>query len=158
MTCGARAAGRPLAVLPAAALCAWLTACAQGVPPTTGQRPSTHLTGAADSPLARAYTPPGGDTTLSGVALLGDPLQALASRVLLACAARRALDVQVYIWRPDVSGQVLLHELWRAARRGVRVRLLLDDNGSAGMDTWLQALAAQPGVEVRLFNPFPNRT
>ncbi len=45
----------------------------------------------------------------------------------------------------------------QAARRGVRVRLLLDDNGSAGMDAWLQTLATQPGVEVRLFNPFSRR-
>ena len=154
---GTTAAVRCLRLLLAAVACTWLAACAQGVPPASGQRPSSHFTGAADSPLARAYTPPGGDTALSGVAMLGDPLQALASRVLLARAAQRGLDVQVYIWRPDVSGQLLLHELWRAARRGVRVRLLLDDNGSAGMDIWLQALAAQPGVEVRLFNPFRQR-
>ena len=157
MRWGTCAAGRHLGLLLAAAVCIWLTACAQDLPPPSGQGLSTHLTGAADSPLARAYTPPGGDTALSGVALLGDPLQALASRVLLARTAQRGLDVQVYIWRPDVSGHVLLHELWRAAQRGVRVRLLLDDNGSAGMDTWLQALAAQPGVEVRLFNPFRQR-
>jgi putative cardiolipin synthase len=156
MRWGTCAAGRRLSLLLAAAVCVWLTACAQGVP-LSGQQPSTHLTGAADSPLAQAYTPPGGDAALSGVALLGDPLQALASRVLLARTAQRGLDVQVYIWRPDVSGHVLLHELWRAAQRGVRVRLLLDDNGSAGMDIWLQALAAQPGVEVRLFNPFRQR-
>lgn len=154
---GAGAALRCLRLVLAVLACAWLGACAQGVPPTDGQRPSSRLIGAPDSPLARAYTPPGGDTALSGVALLGDPLQALASRLLLARAAQRGLDVQVYIWRPDVSGHVLLHELWRAARRGVRVRLLLDDNGSAGMDLWLQALAAQPGVEVRLFNPFHHR-
>ena len=40
----------------------------------------------------------------------------------------------------------------------MRVRLLLDDNGSAGMDTWLQALAAHPSVQVRLFNPFSQRS
>ena len=138
---------------------AWvgLTACAYSLPPLPERQPSTHLTAAADSPLAKAYNPPLGNTALTGVSVLSDPTQALASRVLLARAAQRGLDVQVYIWRPDASGHLLLHELWRAAQRGVRVRLLLDDNGIAGMDAWLQALAAQPGVEVRLFNPFVQR-
>lgn len=152
--CGAtRRLGLPLAV----AACAGLTACAYGLPPMPPRELTTHLEAAVDSPLAQAYNPPLGNTALNGVSLLRDPAQALASRVLLARAAQRGLDVQVYIWRPDVSGQLMLHELWRAARRGVRVRLLLDDNGSAGMDTWLQALAAEPGVEVRLFNPFRHR-
>lgn len=143
----------------AAALCAWLalSGCAHRLPPLPEREPSTHLIAGADSALARAYAPPGGDATLSGVALLRDPTQALASRVLLARTAQRALDVQVYIWRPDASGLLLLHELRRAAQRGVRVRLLLDDNGSDGMDAWLQAAATQPGVEVRLFNPFAQR-
>ena len=149
--------GRQLRLALAAGACVGLTACAYGLPPLPDRQPSTHLTAAADSPLAKAYNPPLGNTALTGVTVLSDPTQALASRVLLARAAQRGLDVQVYIWRPDVSGHLLLHELWRAAQRGVRVRLLLDDNGSAGMDSWLQALAAQPGVEVRLFNPFIQR-
>ena len=153
-----RSARQRLGVAFATGACVGLTACASGLPPLPERQPSTHLTASADSPLAKAYNPPQGNTALNGVALLADPTQALASRVLLARAAQRALDVQVYIWRPDVSGQVMLHELWRAAQRGVRVRLLLDDNGSAGMDTWLQALATHPQVQVRLFNPFAQRT
>lgn len=153
----ARSAWRRLGLVLCPAACAGLTACAYGLPPLPDRQASTHLLAAADSPLARAYNPPLGNAALSGVALLGDPTQALASRILLARSAQRGLDVQVYIWRPDVSGHVMLHELWRAAQRGVRVRLLLDDNGSAGMDAWLQALATQPGVEVRLFNPFSQR-
>jgi len=39
----------------------------------------------------------------------------------------------------------------------VRVRLLLDDNGIAGLDPLLAALDSHPGVEVRLFNPYPHR-
>lgn len=153
----ARSAWRRLGMALCVTACAGLTACAYGLPPLPDRQASTHLVGAADSPLARAYDPPLGNAALSGVALLDDPTQALASRMLLARSAQRGLDVQVYIWRPDVSGHIMLHELWRAAQRGVRVRLLLDDNGSAGMDTWLQALATQPGVEVRLFNPFSHR-
>src|SRR3546814_603208 len=52
----------------------------------------------------------------------------------------------------------MLDELRRAAERGVRVRLLLDDLGVSGLDSDLAALDALPDVEVRLFNPFILRT
>lgn len=95
---------------------------------------------------------------LAGLTLLGDPLDAFVARVLLAEAADASLDVQYYIWRPDTSGTLLLHALYRAAERGVRVRLLLDDNGIGGMDGMLAALDRHPNVEVRLYNPFVVRT
>ena len=142
-----------------ALLCAvWLTACASGFPHLPERTHSTHLPTPADSPLAKVYHPPQTDTPLDRVTLLSDPTQALATRMLLTRSAQRSLDIQVYIWKPDASGMVMLHELWHAAERGVRVRLLLDDNGSEGMDTWLLALDAHPGIEVRLFNPFRQRT
>src|SRR5690554_6888172 len=90
----------------------------------------------------------------SGIYALPDPHDAFAARVLLARAAERTLDVQYYIWHGDMTGTLLLEELHAAADRGVRVRLLLDDNGTVGLDTELAALAQHPQIEVRLFNPF----
>ena len=90
----------------------------------------------------------------SGIYALNDPQEAFAARALLARAADQTLDVQYYIWRADKTGRLLLHELLMAADRGVRVRLLLDDGGTAGLDDELQALAQHPNVQVRLFNPF----
>src|SRR5690554_5866298 len=90
----------------------------------------------------------------SGIYALPDPHDAFAARVLLARAAERTLDVQYYIWHGDMTGTLLLEELHAAADRGVRVRLLLDDNGTVGLDTELAALAMHPAIEVRLFNPF----
>lgn len=90
----------------------------------------------------------------SGVVLLPDPFDAFAVRALLAEAAETSLDVQYYIWRPDTTGTLMLYTLYRAAERGVRVRLLLDDNGIAGMDDILAALSQHPSIEIRLFNPF----
>ena len=91
----------------------------------------------------------------SGLYPLDDPLAAFAARVLLARRAERTLDAQYYIWQNDITGTMLLAELERAAKRGVRVRLLLDDNGIRGaLDDTLAALAAEPNFEVRLFNPF----
>lgn len=91
---------------------------------------------------------------LSGVHPLPDPLDAFASRFLLIRQAEQTLDVQYYIWRADMTGTLLMEELLDAANRGVRVRLLLDDNGINGTDNELAALNEHPNFEVRLFNPF----
>jgi len=93
----------------------------------------------------------------SGVLPLGNGRDAFAARALLAEAAERSLDVQYYIWRDDTSGTLLTDALWRAAERGVRVRLLLDDANTRGLDALIAALDAHRNIEVRLFNPFANR-
>lgn len=90
---------------------------------------------------------------LSGHRLLRNGKDAFAARVLLARSAERTIDVQYYIWRADLSGSLLLDELEAAAKRGVRVRLILDDVGTARLDDRLAILADQPNFEVRLYNP-----
>ena len=94
------------------------------------------------------------DDSDSGIYALTDAQEAFAARALLARAAQHSLDVQYYIWRADKTGRLLLNELLMAADRGVQVRLLLDDLGTAGLDAELLALNAHPHVQVRLFNPF----
>jgi putative cardiolipin synthase len=79
---------------------------------------------------------------------------AFAARAMLANAAERTLDVQYYMWHADTTGKLLFASLKAAAERGVRVRLLLDDNNTTGMDQLLLALDNLPNMEVRLFNPF----
>jgi putative cardiolipin synthase len=95
---------------------------------------------------------------LSGVVPLVDGRDALAARVLLARAAQETIDVQYYIWQMDTTGWLLLEELRAAAERGVRVRLLLDDNGIPGLDNVLADLDAMDTVEIRIFNPFTMRS
>jgi len=90
---------------------------------------------------------------LSGIKLLRDGKDAFAARVLLARSAERTIDAQYYIWHDDLSGSLLLDELEAAANRGVRVRLLVDDVGTARLDARLSCLASVPNIEVRLFNP-----
>lgn len=91
---------------------------------------------------------------LSGLHLLGEAHDAFAARILLARAAERTLDLQYYIWHGDRTGTLLLEAVHQAAERGVQVRLLLDDNGIAGLDTILAALDGHPNIAVRIFNPF----
>jgi cardiolipin synthase C len=107
----------------------------------------THL-GRAISPLVEAHP------DVCGIYPLRDSRDAFAARIQLARAAERTLDVQYYIWRDDMTGTLLFSALYEAADRGVRVRLLLDDNNTRGLDRILAALDAHPKIEVRLFNPF----
>ncbi|MCI4053420.1 phospholipase D-like domain-containing protein, partial [Klebsiella pneumoniae] len=86
--------------------------------------------------------------------LLNDPHEAFAARAALIESAEHSLDLQYYIWRNDISGRLLFNLVYLAAERGVRVRLLLDDNNTRGLDDLLLALDSHPNIEVRLFNPF----
>lgn len=129
-------------------------------PPLDGRSTSQALLSrdGSDTRLGRGLAPaverhPG----LSGVTPLADPLDAFAARMLLIAAAQRTIDIQYYIWRDDITGNLLLHALHEAARRQVRVRLLVDDNGTSGLDQKLALLNAEQSAEVRLFNPFPHR-
>ena len=80
--------------------------------------------------------------------------QAYALRASLIDNASVSIDAQYYIWHNDTTGKQLLQKLHQAAERGVRVRLLLDDNNTNGMDSILTALNAHPNIQIRLFNPF----
>src|SRR6476659_5734478 len=94
--------------------------------PKGGERtPSTAMTGNSGTSLAATVRPrvaahPG----LSGLHELPTGEGALAARLVVADAAQRSLDVQYFIWNKDMAGKVLLEHLFRAADRGVRVRLL----------------------------------
>ena len=81
---------------------------------------------------------------------------AMDARLTLARNAQRSIDVQYYLLQNDATGRTLLRALRDAARRGVRVRLLVDDMYTASSDELLMAFAAHPNVQVRLFNPFPS--
>lgn len=97
------------------------------------------------------------DESLTGILVLGDPLDAFVARSALIRLAEKSIDLQYYIWRADTSGTMLFRELYNAAERGVRIRLLLDDNNTQAMDDLLSILNDHPNIEIRLFNPFTNR-
>lgn len=128
------------------------------LPSLESRTESTALVASEETALGRALLPqieahPG----LSGIRPLPDGREAFAARVMLIRRAEAAIDAQYYIWEDDPTGMLLLDELRRAAMRGVRVRLLLDDNGIGGLDGMLAALDALETAEVRLWNPFTVR-
>ncbi|HEX6177942.1 MAG TPA: phospholipase D family protein [Thermoanaerobaculia bacterium] len=128
------------------------------LPPLGNRTSSTAITDTANTRLGRGVASLiAARSGVSGVHPLRDARDAFAARHLLAGAAERSLDVQYYIWRNDLSGTLLMKALVDAADRGVRVRLLLDDNNTTGLDAVLAAVDSHPGIEVRLFNPFAIR-
>jgi putative cardiolipin synthase len=135
------------------------TGCA-GLPQGVERPPTTVLADVAGTRLAQIArsSATGEDAALSGFRLLPDGDHALDARIALARRAQVSLDVQYYLIAPDEVGRRFLHELHDAAARGVRVRLLVDDLYAGGTDMVLADLAAQPHVEVRLFNPLPARS
>jgi len=143
-----------LIALPLAAI---LGGCA-GLPTGIDRPQSSAFTDTASTRLGRGLAAAvAAHSGKSGIHPLDNARDAFAARVLLARAADRSLDVQYYIWRADTTGNLLCEALWGAAERGVRVRLLLDDNSTRGMDESIAALDAHPNIEVRLFNPYANR-
>ncbi len=148
---------RRIGVLLLGLLLSLLAACTS-LPPLEGRTPSTALPAPTDGRLAHLVaTGIQAHPQQSGILPLADPRDAFAARILLARQAQRSIDAQYYIWRDDITGAMLLSELMKAAERGVRVRILLDDMNTGGMDEALALVDAHPNVEVRLFNPFRTR-
>ncbi|HVZ44119.1 MAG TPA: phospholipase D family protein [Ramlibacter sp.] len=91
----------------------------------------------------------------SAFALVDGVDLAYSSRLALIENAERSLDLQYYAIHADATTETLLQAIRDAARRGVRVRVLLDDFNSVGEDAQVLRLAFEPNVEMRLFNPLP---
>jgi phosphatidylserine/phosphatidylglycerophosphate/cardiolipin synthase-like enzyme len=134
-----------------------LAACAT-LPPLAGRVETTAATDTGQTRLGQAVAPIADDNPgKTGIHTLPIPLDAFAARALLAGVAERSVDAQYYIWHGDQTGYLLFEALWKAAERGVRVRLLLDDFDTAGLDETIAALDTHSNIEVRLYNPFVYR-
>lgn len=140
----------------------WILLCClsgcQTLPDQTGKSVSQALTDVSDTHLATIFAEElrkhpeqsGGLPLLTGA-------DAFIARIKLIKAAEKSLDLQYYIWHKDRSGKLLTGYLLEAAKRGVRIRVLLDDVGSPVGDENLLMLSREPNIEVRLFNPLANR-
>jgi putative cardiolipin synthase len=94
----------------------------------------------------------------SGFLLLGNGLDAFVARAVLAQTAERSIDAQYYLLHNDLIGALFIDQLLKAADRGVRVRLLVDDMDLGGRDLGAAVLDSHPNMEVRIFNPFSRKT
>lgn len=144
-------------------LCLWmvlfsLTGCAS-LPEQVPRRPSVALNADNGSTLARLVSRSVPATMRagqpSGFRLVTSGEEAFATLIALADSAERTLDLQYYIINDDNAVREIMSHVMRAARRGVRVRVLVDDLNTDGKDIPFLKFARHPNIEVRLFNPFP---
>jgi putative cardiolipin synthase len=122
------------------------------------RRDSHKFTNTADTLLgsaARAWLAK--NAGLCGVYRLQLGVDALCLRLGLIEKAERSIDIQSYLIRDDLSGNLIALRLIEAANRGVRVRLLMDDALTEPIDAGLLSLNDHINIEVRVFNPFPRR-
>ena len=94
----------------------------------------------------------------AGFLLVPDGVNAMAIRLLLADQAEICIDAQYYEIDDDLTGHLFIEALLRAAQRGVKVRLLIDDYRTEGHDANLAALREQRNMELRIYNPFERKT
>jgi putative cardiolipin synthase len=93
----------------------------------------------------------------SGYRIINVGVDGFLMRLEMINTAERTLDLQYYIFRGDESGHLLADALVRAAERGVRVRVLVDDGETVPGDEQVLALSGHAGIEVRVFNPWKYR-
>ena len=93
----------------------------------------------------------------SGFKLLDGSYDGLLWRLALIDSAVSSLDIQTYLWYPDNSGRLVLERAVLAAERGVKVRLIVDDLLTIGLEQLMVELEAHPNIELRLFNPWGKR-
>lgn len=93
----------------------------------------------------------------SGFFPLVNGMDALGARLDMIEKAEKSVDMQYFLMKDDTAGQVMSNALLEAAKRGVRVRFLLDDVFTSASDQMLHRLSQHPNIEVRLFNPISRR-
>ena len=134
-----------------------LGGCA-AMPASWRQKPEeTALAADKTSDLAVLTPPSNTKADSGGFLMLSAGVDGLLTRVEMIDRARRSLDLQYYIFRGDASGKIVAAALLRAADRGVRVRLVIDDGETIPGDEQILSLGANPNIRIRIFNPFRYR-
>lgn len=81
-------------------------------------------------------------------------LASLYARVDMIRRAKTSIDLESFIFNPDTAGKIILNELAAAAKRGVKVRILVDRSPSQFQlnEHYAKAIKAQ-GIDIRYYNP-----
>jgi cardiolipin synthase C len=93
----------------------------------------------------------------SGYHIINSGIDGFVIRIQMIDAAEKTIDAQYFIFRGDETGLLIAEALKRAAGRGVRVRILVDDGDTIAGDQKILALGREANIEVRVFNPFDYR-
>lgn len=91
--------------------------------------------------------------TKTGVCVLDDGGKSLVSRAWLSEYAEKTIDIQYFIFSMDNIGLIACDYLVRAADRGVKVRILVDDLMVDADPQDIAVLDAHPNIDIRIYNP-----
>ena len=141
-----------VAVLPLLAHCA--------AAPRLDDVPAGHAIPPGDSTLLDRVIDAdlGEEPGLCAVRLIEQNSMAYGYRAATAATAQRSLDIQYYIWNDDLTGKMIAADVLRAAERGVKVRVLVDDIDARAKHDLFQVADLHANIEVRIFNPFYSRS
>lgn len=89
----------------------------------------------------------------SGAYVLERGEEALLARAWLGDHAQKSIDIQYFIWSTDNIGILASEALVRAADRGVRVRVLVDDFGVDASAENVLSVVSHPLIDIRIYNP-----
>ena len=71
------------------------------------------------------------DAAVRGKAkLVLDPAEGFLTKIAMIRDAKQSIDLTYYIFHQDNTGKALLHEVRKAIKRGVKVRIMVDSLGS----------------------------
>ena len=91
--------------------------------------------------------------TKTGAFILEKGEEALMARAWLTDKAQDSIDVQYFIWSTDNIGTLASEALLRAAERGVKVRVLVDDLLVDAEEITILGLTDHPNVDLKIYNP-----
>ena len=151
---------RPAIIIHLSAVVAILIIVGCATLPKDFERPESYaLTDTEDTTFGRSrVAEKAAHPGKSGFYVLSNGLDAFVARTVLSHRAERSIDVQYFLYHNDLVGRLFTNLLLKAADRGVRVRLLVDDMYLAGKDFGTVAMDSHPNLEVRIFNPFSRST
>ena len=94
--------------------------------------------------------------TKTGVYSLEEGDESMIARAWLSESAEKTIDIQYFIFSADNVGLIAVDYLIRAADRGVKVRILVDDIMVEADADELLALDAHPNLSIKIYNPTAN--
>lgn len=92
----------------------------------------------------------------TGVYVLEDGGNAMVTRAWLSEYAEESIDIQYFIFSMDNVGLIACDYLVRAADRGVKVRIIVDDIMVDASIEDVLSLAAHKNIEIKIYNPGVN--
>ncbi|MGF1830145.1 phospholipase D family protein [Photobacterium angustum] len=90
------------------------------------------------------------------ITVLNSGIAALQTRIDMIQRAHKTIEVEYFIFSPDMSGKIIVQELVAAAKRGVKVRVLIDKSATVfEFDEYYADGLKAHGIDVRYYNAAP---